>query len=260
MNRIAIPAVTRPELEEMRRELETTYFIDLLQSMENAGHNLAMLARLMLEDDILDRAIVVLAGRGKTGGVGLVGARHLRNWGADVQIVCMHPSQEFHGAPARQLQSLIADGAPLAWAEEGWELPPCDLIIDSIIGDGLDGAPRAGARNLIQLANSSTAPILSVEAPSGFDVDRGEMLDPCVKATATLMLAAPSTGMATPAGREAGGELYLADIGVPNDLYSEIFLYEASYFFAQSPLMRLHATQDPHTSFESDRPQFWIEP
>ena len=40
-------------------------------------------------------------------------------------------------------------GAPLAWAEEGWELPPCDLLLDAVIGYGLRGDPRGRAREVI---------------------------------------------------------------------------------------------------------------
>ena len=60
-------------------------------------------------------------------------------------------------------------GAALAWAEDGWEMPPCDLLIDAVIGCGLRGEPRGAARSLIQLANSSAAPILSLDTPSGVD-------------------------------------------------------------------------------------------
>ena len=98
------------------------------------------------------------------------------------------------GAPARQLAALQAMGAALAWAEDGWELPPCDLLIDAVIGCGLRGEPRGPARNLIQLANSSAAPILSLDTPSGVDSGSGRVFTPHVQAAATLTLALPKSG------------------------------------------------------------------
>ena len=85
-------------------------------------------------------------------------------------------------------------GAALAWAEDGWELPPCDLLIDAVIGCGLRGEPRGPARNLIQLANSNAAPILSLDIPSGVDSGSGSVFTPHVQAAATLTLALPKAG------------------------------------------------------------------
>src|SRR5690606_35300752 len=113
-------------------------------------------------------------------------------------------------------------GAPLAWAEEGWELPLCDLVIDAIIGVGLQGEPQGKARDLIQLANSSAAPILSLDVPSGVDAGSGAPATPHVAAAAMLALALPKQGLLVDAARRACGELYLADLGVPLALYAEL--------------------------------------
>lgn len=99
------------------------YHVGWLQMMENAGRALAHLARELLEQEIVDRPVVILAGSGTNGGSGMAAARHLLNWGAWVQIVCASPADAFANAPAEQLAALQAMGAPLAWAEDGWEIP-----------------------------------------------------------------------------------------------------------------------------------------
>jgi NAD(P)H-hydrate epimerase len=223
-------------MQQVDRLMVEEYGIQLLQMMENAGRSLALLAKILLEDDILDRPVVVLAGRGNNGGGGLVAARHLLNWGAWVQVLCSYPPEEYQGVPAQQLTTLRAMGAPLAWAEEGWELPPCDLVIDAIIGYGLRGDPRGKARDLIQLANSSVAPILSLDAPSGLDTSGGRLYTPHIQAAATLTLALPKQGLLVEPGRSACGDLYLADIGVPPALYSH-FGIQLSPIFAHNPIL-----------------------
>jgi NAD(P)H-hydrate epimerase len=184
----------------------------------------------MLDNDVTDRPIVVLAGRGANGGGGLVAARHLLNWGAWVQVVCSYPPEGYKGAPAHQLHILQTMGAPLAWADEGWELPPADLLIDAIIGYGLRGDPRGPARNLIQLANSSAAPILSLDTPSGVDTGDGRIYTPHIEATATLTLALPKNGFRADAAAAACGELYLADISAPSALYETMGVSMPSLF------------------------------
>lgn len=228
--RVLVPAVTTAQMQEVDRLMIAAYGVDLLQMMELAGRGLATLARQMLDGDVSDRPVVVLAGRGNNGGGGLAAARHLLNWGAWVQVVCSYPPEAYKGAAAHQLRTLQVMGAPLAWAEEGWELPPADLLIDAIIGYGLRGDPRGPARGLIQLANSSAAPILSLDTPSGVDTAAGRVFAPHIQAAATLTLALPKTGFRQPEAATACGDLYLADIGVPAALYDQVGVVAPALF------------------------------
>lgn len=233
-----LPSLSTAQMREVDRLLIEEYHFDLLQLMENAGRNLALLAKRMLDGDVADRPVVVLAGRGNNGGGGLVAARHLLNWGAWVQLLLTHRPEEYRGVPAHQLAILQAMDAPLAWAEEGWELPPADLIIDAVIGYGLQGDPTGAAANLLALANSSVAPILSLDAPSGLDTATGQLYNPHIVAAATMTLALPKAGLLTPAASSAVGQLYLADISVPPALY-ERFGLDVPPLFAADTILAL---------------------
>lgn len=217
-----LPQLTTAQMREVDRLMIEQYGIALIQMMENAGRNLALLAKRLLDNDIVDRPIVLLVGRGNNGGGGLVAARHLLNWGAWVQIVLTHPADSYDGVAAHQLHIAEAMAAPLAWAEEGWELPPSDLVIDAMVGYGLQGAVRGKIRELIQLANSSMAPILSLDAPSGLDTTTGVAYAPTIHANATMTLALPKSGLLTAQAQSVVGNLYLADISVPPELYTHL--------------------------------------
>ena len=54
-------------------------------------------------------------------------------------------------------------------AEEQTELPDSDLVVDALIGYSLRGAPSGVSASLIRRANSQTAPVLSLDVPSGVD-------------------------------------------------------------------------------------------
>lgn len=232
-----LPTLSTEQMREVDRLLVEEYRFDLLQLMENAGRALALLAKRMLDEDVLDRPVVVLAGRGNNGGGALAAARHLLNWGAWVQLLLSHRPEEYGGAAARQLAILRAMDAPLAWAEEGWELPPADLVIDGLIGYGLRGDPTGPAAELISLANSSVAPILSLDAPSGLDATTGRLYTPHIVAAATLALALPKTGLLAAEARPAVGKLWLADIGVPPGLYERLGLTVPPLFAEDSVLL-----------------------
>ena len=104
--RDALPAITTDQMREVDRTMIQDIGITLIQMMENAGRHLATLAREKLGGKVESKRIVVLAGRGNNGGGGLVAARRLANWGADVCIVLAASPAEYSDVPALQLAIL----------------------------------------------------------------------------------------------------------------------------------------------------------
>ena len=243
MERQPLPVLNRAQGKELERLMLRQYHISGPQMLENAGRAAAQLAGELLgsdtmDRDIVDRPVVVLAGGGLGGGSALAAARWLMNWGAWVQVVCAYPAAAYRGAHGQQLAALQAAGAALAWAEDGWELPPCDLLIDAVLG-GAAPSPYGAERGLIALANSNPAPILSLDVPSGVDRERGRLYSPHVRAAATLALALPKGGLRSEAAAAVCGDLYLADIGVPPALYAQMGI-DAPPFFGCNSILPLH--------------------
>ena len=217
------------------------YGILLIQMMENAGRNLAHLAReRFLDGQPAGRRVLVLAGSGGNGGGGLVCGRHLRNWGATVEVLTSSPPGKFSEVPRRQLAILERMGAMSKVVGEDVSLPPADLIIDALIGYSLRGAPAGPAAALIRAANAHAAPTLSLDAPSGVDTATGTAHDPAIVAAATMTLALPKQGLRSAEAKRSVGELYLADIGVPPELYAGPKLgIEVGALFAQEEIVRI---------------------
>lgn len=213
---IDIPFVTTDQMREVDRAMVENYGILLIQMMENAGRHLAHLGRdRFLGGDPREHRVLVLAGTGGNGGGGLVCARRLHNWGAEVRVWATAPSSEFSEVPGQQLAILGRMGVPVSVTGEEADLPPVDLLIDAVIGYSLKGEPAGTAATLIRAANDDRAPVLSLDAPSGVDTGTGEVHEPAIRATATLTLALPKVGLSTDKARSHVGELYLAGIGVP---------------------------------------------
>ena len=115
-----------------------------------------------------------------------------------------------------------------------------DLVVDGIIGYSLKGAPRGTAADMIRWVAGQSAAVLALDAPSGVDTTSGSTFDPAIRATATMTLALPKEGLKMPSVRAHVGELYLADISVPPELYAEPALgLEVSPLFAQSDIVQL---------------------
>lgn len=192
--------------------------IDLCQMMENAGRSLAHLVLSSYNPQI----VTVLVGSGGNGGGGLVAARHLANKGIRVHVVTPFGESAFRGVPAQQFRIIQAMAVDVSfeWKPSlSSESHTRAAIIDALIGYSLQGRPRAGVAEAITWINSQSAPVISLDVPSGFDAETGTSREPIVAAEATLTLAAPKVGLLD---LPAAGTVYLADISVPPSVFTPI--------------------------------------
>jgi NAD(P)H-hydrate epimerase len=227
---------------EVDRAMLEDYHISLIQMMENAGRSLALLAReRFLGGDPRGKNVFVLAGTGGNGGGALVSVRRLHNWGAQLTVVLSKPAGEYHGVPAQQLDSLQRMGIPLLDHGSFHANKSANLVVDGLIGYNLSGAPRGTTARLIEWANGQKAPILSLDVPSGLDSTTGISHVPTIRAAATLTLALPKTGLLKSEASRFVGELYLADISVPPELYKKALGLTIPALFAQNEIIKLKA-------------------
>lgn len=234
----SVPFLTSEQMIEVDRAMVEDLRIDLVQMMENAGRNLAHLARArFLDGDPVGRHVLILAGSGGNGGGAMTCARRLHTWGAQVRVVLA--TEALAPATARQRGILERMRVPLTMAEVIRDLPEPSLIVDGLIGYRLSGAPRGAAADLIRWANTHTPPVLALDVPSGLDATTGAARSPAIRATATMTVALPKAGLRAAAAAECVGELYLADIGVPSSLYAASLGVSVGPLFARDDIVRL---------------------
>ncbi len=237
INRSAIPHLTTAQMVEVDRAMMEDFHIELVQMMENAGRSLAHLARVhFLNGDPRGKSVLVLAGSGGNGGGALVCARRLHNFGAKVHVATTKSQIEFRGVPAHQLDILRRMGIKISVNLPSRSKPPA-LIIDGIIGYSLQGAPRGIAAEMIRRANALPAPVLSLDVPSGIATD-GAVETPAIRATATLTLALPKVAFHRAEVLVHTGNLFLADISVPPQLYTAMGI-SVGHIFAKNEIVRL---------------------
>ncbi|MBX3305392.1 MAG: NAD(P)H-hydrate epimerase, partial [Nitrospira sp.] len=144
--------------------------------------------------------------------------RHLANHGIDVRL-CLAEPDHLQEVPAfqrhifRSTQGREVDVASL-------HAEPVDLILDGLIGYGLRSVPRGSVAELIRWANGTGAPILALDVPSGLDSTTGHRPGDYVQPYWTMTLALPKTGLLP----ENTGQLFLADIGIPEQTYRRLGL------------------------------------
>ena len=223
---VRVPAVTSDQMRKIDRiAVEETGPV-LFQMMENAGRNLASKVIEMIGSDWTSTPVLVLAGAGGNGGGGICAARHLANHGGEVTLVVADP-KDLGPVPHQQLVTYAATRGAVAKPQELEGFGP-GLVVDALIGYSLRGSPRGVIEDLIQWVSTSTAPVVSLDVPSGIDATTGHAPGSHIPATETLTLALPKTGLDA-----AGvGRLTLADIGIPAGLYERLGIEVPDKLFA----------------------------
>jgi len=101
-----------------------------------------------------------------------------------------------------------------------------DLVLDALIGYGLQSAPSGHVADLIEWTTSAAARVLALDIPSGVDATSGATPGVFVSARWTLTLALPKKGLRP----QVTGEVYLADIGIPAAVYQRLGVQYVSPF------------------------------
>src|SRR2546425_4024161 len=151
--------------------------VDVLALMENAGKATATLAKRMLGGTAVGKRVACLVGGGNNGGDGMVAARHLANWGADVDVIVGITKDRMKSVPMGQIRILEKMGVQTLLTDDSIE--DNDLLIDALVGYGLEDRPRDRVAKIINDANESGRPLLALDLPSGMNATTGEAYNPC---------------------------------------------------------------------------------
>ena len=211
-----VPTVTSDQMREVDHIAEEEFGLGVLQMMENAGRNLTQNVLDMLGG--MPDQVTVLVGSGGNGGGGLCCARHLHNRGVKVNVVLDRESDTLRGSAQHQWYILRAAGLePTHPIQTDAVIHRSQLVIDALIGYSLRGVPRGRAAELIDSCNRHAARVLSLDVPSGLDATTGDSPGVVVRPDRTMTLALPKAGLFS-----VPGDLYLADIGIPPEVFHHI--------------------------------------
>lgn len=226
---IPVPAVNEEEIRRIDRSAVEEFHLGILQMMENAGRALAENAFAMLGSQ--QRSVTVLAGPGGNGGGGICAARHIHNRGLEVSLVLANNTKELHEPPLAQFNILRQTSITLiSPADVVKSIRGAALVVDALLGYSLQGAPRGRIKELIEICNREAARVLSLDLPSGMNATTGDASGVIITDSERILtLALPKIGLT-----QYLRELYLADIGIPPEVYDKLGLQFKPLFGSQS--------------------------
>jgi NAD(P)H-hydrate epimerase len=214
---------TAQQIAELDRRAAEEFGVPTGTLMENAGRHVATVVSKLIEQRE-GRRVVVLVGKGNNGGDGLVAARYVKTPRLEVTAYLTGTAADMTGDAGKALAAAREAWVPIhslatASADEMEDLlGSADVIVDAIFGTGFRGPAREPAASMITAANRTGKPIVAVDVPSGLNADTGRPEGPTIKAHSTVTMGLPKVGLVIYPGAEYVGQLYVADIGYPQDL------------------------------------------
>lgn len=201
-----IPFVTVEQMTKIDRVMIENLKIPLFLMMDRAGRILSELAI----ERFSPKKVCVLVGKGNNAGGGIVSALYLHKKRIEVSIVLS--SSGLKDAPKKHLKEAKEQNISIKE-----NIPNCDLIIDALLGYNAKGKIKGKVAKLVNEANKKNIPILSLDVPTGFDLETGNFFDVSFSKAIVMTLALPKQFM-----QENISELWLADIGVLDKVYKII--------------------------------------
>ena len=163
------------------------------------------------------KRVLVLCGGGNNGGDGYVIARLAAEAGCDVDLCPLQDPAALSGDAAIAAGQALERVDAVAWDPALVE--SADVVVDALLGTGLDRAVEGVLATWIHALNQGSAPVVAVDVPSGLSAETGEVLGAAVKATCTLTFIGLKQGLYTGDAAEQVGERVFDDLQVPGVVY-----------------------------------------
>jgi NAD(P)H-hydrate epimerase len=158
--------------------------------------------------------LAIVCGPGNNGGDGYVLARLAQAAGRTVAAMTIAGTPAPRGDAATAHTAFMAAGGRTELVAEAG-LHEADVIIDALVGTGLERALTGPWQSAVEAINAAGRPVLALDMPSGVHSDTGRVLGCAVRAQATVTFIGLKLGLFTGAGPAYAGEVSFDDLGVP---------------------------------------------
>ncbi len=152
------------------------------------------------------RSIAVFCGGGNNAGDGYVLARLALEQGFQVVVYPYRPLDDLSGAAKQAALAALRSGVYLHALDDSID-SEVELLVDALLGIGLQHMVRGSMIQAIHLINDSHLPVLALDVPSGLDANTGRVLGLAVQADITLTFIADKLGLYMLDGPDHAGKV-----------------------------------------------------
>jgi NAD(P)H-hydrate epimerase len=165
------------------------------------------------------RRILVFCGGGNNGGDGYVIARLALAAGLDARVVYLSDPAALSGDAATAWRDASVAGVPISAFSTGDPVQDAGIVVDALLGTGLERVVRGIWAEAIETINRCPAPVVAVDIPSGLHAGSGAVLGVAVRADITVSFIGLKTGLFTGRGPAFAGQVFFSALQVPDAVY-----------------------------------------
>ncbi|MGZ8157208.1 MAG: NAD(P)H-hydrate dehydratase [Methylobacter sp.] len=216
MQNLPINLYRAAQVRELDRVAIQERGIPGFELMSRAGHEVFLFLKKQWPDA---RSIAVFCGSGNNAGDGYIIAGLALASGLKVCVYTVSDPEKLNGdALAAYRKYAEADGGVMPF-QTGQSIN-ADVLVDALLGIGLDRPVTGLYAEAIQAINAHPSPVIAVDIPSGLNADTGNAMGCAVKAAGTVTFIGLKQGLFTGQAAEYCGEIYYAQLAVPDDVFS----------------------------------------
>lgn len=209
---------TAQQVQQMDAMMIEHYGIAGFELMQRAAH---AVMNVIIEKYPLCQRLVVLCGGGNNGGDGYLVAMLAHLHSIEVSVLWLSDPQRLaEDAKQAWLQCAAAGVSihPFEAAAFDEQLLEIDLIVDALLGVGLQGEVRSEYQPVIEACNGSAVPVCAVDIPSGLCANTGTVNGCAIQAASTVTFIGVKQGLLTGQGREYCGDIIFAGLNIPDEV------------------------------------------
>ncbi|MGR9116293.1 MAG: NAD(P)H-hydrate dehydratase [Gammaproteobacteria bacterium] len=218
MQKLPVKLFNVSQVRELDRIAIEDYGIPGIDLMSRAGRKVF---ECIQDNCSAARACAVLCGAGNNGGDGYIVARLLMEAGLKTTVYSLVEPDRLRGDASSACAAYLKAGGQIRRWEETAIITE-GVIVDALLGSGLDRPVEGQYAAAIAWINDSYAQVVAVDIPSGINADTGKVMGCAVKADYTVSFIGMKQGLLTGDSPEYCGKLLFSTLNIPGEITERV--------------------------------------
>ena len=218
MHKLPTKLYTAAQVKELDRLVMAECGIPGIELMSRAGNAVFRHLRIKWPNA---KSVSIFCGSGNNAGDGYIIAGLAHAVGLNVMVYAVSDPEALQDNAETAYKDYIKDKGTIQPFEADMEINT-DVVIDALLGTGINKPVTGVYEQAIQCINRSHAPVIAVDVPSGLNADTGSLMGCAVKADCTVTFIGLKQGLYTGMAADYCGEIFYSSLAVPKEIFLNV--------------------------------------
>ena len=204
------------KIKELEQLAINNNAVSSFELMSRAGYQVFKCLRENYPDV---QTIWVFCGTGNNAGDGYIVACLAIRAGLSVTVITLGNPEHISGDALTAYQHYLVTNGRVLPFDPDLAIPKDVIIIDALLGTGLNRTIHGSYTQAIQIINLSLAKVIAVDIPSGLNADTGVVMGSAIKANHTVTFIGVKQGLLTGDAADYCGNIVHSSLALPDELF-----------------------------------------